>query len=141
MTPHQITLVQNSWRKLRDVDPAKVGDLFYSKLFLDFPQVRPMFPEDMRGQYLKLLSMLNVVVARLDHLDELSADIAALARRHVNYGVTAEHYGFVGSSLLWTLERGLGADWTPDVAEAWTTCYGILSGAMIGAAENVEIPS
>ena len=141
MTPHQISLVQNSWRLLCDVDPAKVGDLFYSKLFLDHPELRPMFPEDMRGQHLKLLSMLNVVVARLDHLDDLANDIAALARRHVAYGVKNEHYTSVGGALLWTLERGLGTDWTGDVAEAWTTCYGVLSGAMMGATENAEVPS
>jgi len=118
MTPTQISLVQNSWRLLRDVDPAKVGDLFYSKLFLDHPELRPMFPEDMRGQYLKLLNMLNVVVSRLDHLGELAADIAALVRRHVKYGVKNEHYAIVGGALLWTLERGLGANWTGKVAEA-----------------------
>ena len=37
-------------------------------------------------------------------------------------------------ALLWTLEKGLGDDWTPDVADAWTAAYGTLSGFMIAQA-------
>ena len=40
----------------------------------------------------------------------------------------------VGGALLWTLEKGLGEAWTPDVAAAWTTAYGVLSGYMISEA-------
>jgi hemoglobin-like flavoprotein len=40
--------------------------------------------------------------------------------KHVSYGVKPEHYAPVGVALLWTLERGLGTEWTPDLAAAWT---------------------
>jgi nitric oxide dioxygenase len=40
----------------------------------------------------------------------------------------------VGEALLWTLEKGLGAGWTPAVAEAWTAAYTTLSGFMISQA-------
>ena len=40
----------------------------------------------------------------------------------------------VGSTLLWTLEKGLGEAFTPDVAAAWTAAYGTLSGYMIAEA-------
>jgi hypothetical protein len=34
----------------------------------------------------------------------------------------------VGLALgLWTLERGLGTEWTPDLAAAWTAAYTVLS--------------
>jgi hypothetical protein len=36
--------------------------------------------------------------------------------------------------LLWTLEKGLGDGWTPEVADAWGTAYGTLSGYMISEA-------
>ena len=52
----------------------------------------------------------------------------------MTYGVKAEHYAPVGEALLWTLERGLGADWTPQLATAWGDAYGVLSGFMIGEA-------
>jgi hemoglobin-like flavoprotein len=59
---------------------------------------------------------------------------SALATRHVGYGARKEHYPVVGAALLWTLEKGLGDGWTPDVADAWTAAYGTLSGFMISEA-------
>ncbi|MGZ5940003.1 MAG: hemin receptor, partial [Rhizomicrobium sp.] len=41
------------------------------------------------------------------------------------------HYAPVGAALLWTLEKGLGAAWTPGLASAWTNAYATLSGFMI----------
>ena len=35
---------------------------------------------------------------------------------------------------LWTLERGLGPQWTPEAASAWTAAYSTLSGFMIAEA-------
>ena len=67
---------------------------------------------------------------------------SALAKRHVGYGAKPEHYPVVGGALLWTLEKGLGEAWTPEVADAWTAAYGTLSGYMIseayGRAEAAE---
>lgn len=136
MSPQQISLVQNSWRLLRDLDPQMVGDLFYTKLFLDHPEVRTMFPKDMSGQHQKLIGKFNIVIARLHHFDDLKSDIVALAQRHVDYGVKPAQYPYVGAALLWTLQRSLGDDWTPAVADAWHTCYALLSETMIQAAEN-----
>ena len=57
-----------------------------------------------------------------------------LAKRHVSYGAKPRHYPVVGAALLWTLEKGLGDGWTPEVADAWRTAYGTLSGYMISEA-------
>ena len=92
-----------------------------------------MFPKNMDEQYQKLIDTLSVVVARLEQLEDLQADIAALAKRHEGYGVKPKHYPMVGEALLWTLERGLGNDWNEETAEAWKACYGALSEAMQGA--------
>lgn len=59
-----------------------------------------------------------------------------LARRHDHYGLRAEHYASVGAALMWTLERGLGFDFAPDVREAWVTAYNLLSSAMIAASSQ-----
>lgn len=123
---------------LRDVDPALIADLFYTRLFLEHPGLRKLFPADMSSQHQKLISMLQVVVARLDHFDSLTTDLANLAQRHVQYGVVPEQYKYVGAALLWTLERSLGAGWTPEVADAWKTCYQMLSQAMINAVESAS---
>ena len=56
-----------------------------------------------------------------------------LGKRHKGYGVTAAHYAPVGAALLWTLEKGLGPDFTPDVKAAWTETYTALAGVMTAA--------
>jgi nitric oxide dioxygenase len=80
------------------------------------------------------MATLAVVVNGLGDLNSILPAASALAKRHVAYGVTAGHYAPVGSALLWTLERGLGAQWTQELAAAWAAAYGALSGFMIGEA-------
>jgi len=136
MTQEQIKLVKQSWKLFRNKEPALVGDLFYSKLFADNPSLRKMFPKNMDQQFQKLVDMLSGIVSRLDSLDQLTEDIAAMALRHTGYGVKPAHYKLVGESLLWTLGKGLGKEWVPELKEAWETCYNMLSSTMIAASEE-----
>ncbi len=133
MTADQIILIKRSWKIFRSIDPAFVGDAFYSKLFTDTPALRRMFPKNMDEQYRKLIDMLSTIVSKLDNLNSLTDDIAAMAQRHVQYGVRPAHYKLVGKALLWTLQQGLGSDWTEEVKEAWIKCYTLLSQTMIDA--------
>lgn len=127
-------LVKTAWRSFRSVDPVTVGDVFYSKLFFHHPQVKILFGVSKEEQSRKLIDMFNMIVGRLDRMHELRADVAALALRHVQYGVKPKHYKAVGEALLWTLQQGLGIDWTPAVSTAWEACYNELATAMIKAA-------
>jgi hemoglobin-like flavoprotein len=136
MTKEEIILIKRTWKLFREINPVVVGDTFYSKLFLDNPSIRKMFPKEMNQQYQKLIDMLSTVVGRLDNLEDLSGDIAAMAQRHVSYGVKPAQYQKIGEALLWTLEQGLGKDFTPEVKEAWTKCYTTLADAMINASES-----
>jgi hemoglobin-like flavoprotein len=130
MTPEQVSLVQDSFAKVAPIaDQAAV--MFYDRLFDIAPQVKTMFPADMTEQRKKLMATLALVVNGLSNLESILPAASALAQRHVAYGAKAEHYPVVGSALLWTLEKGLGEGWTPDVAGAWTSAYTTLSGFMI----------
>ena len=133
MSSQQIKLVKSTWHIFRSIDPKLVGDVFYSKLFFDYPELRPMFPKKMADQYEKLVQMLNTIVAGLDHFDALRTVISDMAARHTGYGVRPEHYNAVGEALLWTLEQGLRNDWNEAVKDAWLTCYTILATAMVNA--------
>ena len=133
MTPDQVQLVQQSFSKVVPIaDQAAI--LFYDRLFEIAPQVKAMFPADMTEQRKKLIGMLAAVVNGLGDLPSILPAASALAKRHVAYGAKAAHYPVVGTALLWTLEKGLGEAWTPEVAAAWTTAYGTLSGFMISEA-------
>jgi nitric oxide dioxygenase len=133
MTPDQVKLVQQSFAKVAPISET-AAVLFYDRLFEIAPKVKSMFPTDLTEQRRKLMATLAVVVNGLGNLESVLPAASALAKRHVSYGAKAEHYPVVGAALLWTLEKGLGDGWTPDVAEAWTTAYGTLSGFMISEA-------
>jgi nitric oxide dioxygenase len=133
MTPEQVKLVQQSFAKVVPIsDQAAV--IFYDRLFEVAPSVKAMFPPDMAEQRRKLMATLAAVVNGLSNLESVLPAASALARRHVAYGAKPEHYPVVGSALLWTLEKGLGEAWTPEIAGAWTAAYGTLSDFMISEA-------
>ena len=133
MTPDQVKLVEQSFAKVAPISET-AAVLFYDRLFEIAPQVKAMFPSDMTEQRRKLMAMLAAVVNGLADLESILPAASALATRHVAYGAKAEHYPVVGSALLWTLEKGLGEAWTPELADAWTAAYGTLSGFMIAEA-------
>lgn len=134
MTKEQLQLVRRTWAIFRSISPEAVGDVFYSKLFLDHPGLQKMFPREMNAQYQKLIDMLSTIVARLERTDELNDDLVAMAKRHIHYGVKPEHYRWIGDALLFTIENGLGDDWNDDVKNAWQLCYSKLADTMIKAA-------
>jgi hemoglobin-like flavoprotein len=130
MTPEQIGLIQQSFSKVAPIS-QQAAALFYGHLFEITPEVKPLFRGDMDEQGRKLMATLAVVVNGLTKLETVLPGVSALAKKHVSYGVKPEHYAPVGVALLWTLERGLGKEWTPDLAAAWTAAYAVLSDFMI----------
>jgi hemoglobin-like flavoprotein len=138
LTVHDIALVRASFAKVLPLKEI-AADLFYDRLFEIAPPLRPMFPTDLKAQKTKLMAMIATAVGGLDNLDALVPPVKALGARHAGYGVTAAHYGTVAEALLWTLERGLGDDFTPDVRAAWTKVYVVLADTMqAGAAEAAD---
>ena len=133
MNSDQVSLIQHSFAKIRPI-AQEAAALFYGRLFEIAPDVRPLFHGDMAEQGRKLMATLAVVVNGLTDLESILPAASALAKKHVAYGVRAEHYGPVGVALLWTLEHGLGTDWTSDLAVAWTDAYTLLSEYMIDEA-------
>jgi nitric oxide dioxygenase len=133
MTPDQIKAVQESFAKVVPIS-EQAAALFYGRLFEIAPAVKPLFRGDMKEQGRKLMATLAVVVGGLSNLQAILPAASALAKRHVGYGVSAADYAPVGAALLWTLERGLGPEWTPELAAAWSTAYGVLSAYMIDEA-------
>jgi nitric oxide dioxygenase len=133
MTPDQVKLVQQSFAQVAPI-ADKAAEIFYARLFDIAPSVKPLFPADLAEQRKKLMAALAAVVAGLSNLPSVLPVASALAKRHVGYGAQREHYSAVGEALLWTLARGLGPQWTPEVAAAWTSAYATLSSFMIAEA-------
>ncbi|MEP3478986.1 MAG: globin family protein [Fuerstiella sp.] len=133
VAPAEVELVQSSWSKVTPIADT-AAELFYGKLFELDPTARELFPEDISEQKKKLMQTLAVCVNGLNDLGEIVPAVQALGKRHVGYKVRDEQYETVGAALLWTLEKGLGNDFTPAVAGAWTTVYSVLSETMKAAA-------
>ena len=133
MTPSQIDLVQSSFSKVAPIAETAAA-LFYGRLFEIAPEVKPLFRGDMKEQGRKLMTTLGVVVNNLRNPDVIVPAAKALAVKHTAYGVAAAHYAPVGAALIWTLEQGLGEDFTPETRDAWIAAYALLSGVMIDEA-------
>jgi len=133
MTLEQKQLVQNTWEKVLPKSDS-AATLFYGRLFDLDPSTRPFFTHtNMPDQRKKLMQVIGTVVSGLDMLDQLIPAVSNLGPRQMAYGAKDEHYSSVGRALIWTLERGLGADFTPEVKEAWTTLYNVLADTMKNA--------
>lgn len=136
MTPEQKNLVRESWANILPVKQT-VADLFYARLFEQFPEVRDYFDCDMREQGTKLMDMLSMVVDSLDDLEASFTQLRESGQAHAGYGVLPEDYQKVASAFLWTLRQGLGDAYTPEVEQAWIAIYQVVARVMIeGAAEQ-----
>jgi hemoglobin-like flavoprotein len=133
VTPESQRLVRDSFAKVAPIAPAAAA-MFYDRLFVLDPSLRPLFKGDMTEQGRKLMSMIGTAVANLHRLDAVVPTVRDLGRRHAGYGVQPSHYQTVATALLWTLEQGLGDDFTPATREAWVECYTTLAGTMQEAA-------
>ncbi len=133
-TEEQALLVQETFEKIAPIAEA-AAEMFYHRLFELDPSVRPLFTGDMKEQGEQLMSMIATAVSGLNDLEKLVPTIKMLGLRHADYGVVDKHYDTVGEALLWTIERELGEDFTPEVKDAWVAFYTLLARIMKEAAE------
>ena len=130
MTAREIQTVRKTWKIFQQIDSQLIGEIFYGKLFSDHPSLRRLFPKDMQAQHQKLIDMLSWIITRLKTPEYLAEELAALGKRHVNYGVAKSYYPYVGEALLWTIKQGLGSDWDEEVEEAWASCFKMIAEGM-----------
>lgn len=143
MTPQEIQLVRDSFHKIAPI-ADQAAALFYTRLFELDPALRVLFHGDMAAQGRKLMQALALCVGSLDRLAAIVPAVRELGRRHVAYHVRDEHYETVGAALLWTLEKGLGPDFTADTRAAWSKVYWVLAetmktGARDGASQQARV--
>ncbi len=135
MTSHEITLVKTSFAKVAPI-ADQAAALFYARLFELDPSLRAMFRGDMAAQGRKLMQMIGMAVNGLDRLETLAPAVRQLGMRHAGYSVRDEHYDTVGETLLWTLGKGLGPDFTSEMQAAWARTYWLLAETMKAGARD-----
>ena len=133
MTDEDVDLIRQTWALAAAV-PEQTAQTFYGNLFRLDSSTKPLFVGDLDLQGRKLTQTLTFIVDHLDDVDVLLQAARDLAIRHVDYGVTAEQYGSVGTALITTLKQLLGPQFSADDEAAWGRVYGTLSTHMTQSA-------
>lgn len=134
----KVDLVQSSFAKVVPI-ADKIAQLFYPRLFELDPDLRVLFKSDIQKLQRKLMSALAVAVEGLEAPEKILPTVQELGRRHVGYGAKDEHYEVVIEALIWSLEQGLGDQFTLPVRNAWEEALKFVGDVMKDAAANVEL--
>lgn len=141
MTAEQVKIIRDTWNSIGPITKV-VPKIFYDRLFEIDPSTKPLFTRTrMPSQHKKLMESMELVVENANNLDCMIPALEALGRRHVRYGVEDHHYDSVGVALMWTLERGCGAQFDAEARQAWTSVYQFIAGTMRQAAAEPEAMS
>jgi len=134
----EIFLVKNSFRRVAPI-ADQAAALFYARLFDLDPSLRPLFRGDLVEQGRKLMHLIGIAVGTLDEFNVILPTLRRLGARQAASGVREDHYATIGAALLWTLEKGLGPSFTPEVKAAWSTSYATVANAMIEGSRQSEL--
>lgn len=132
VSDEQKRLVKESFKQIEKISD-KTADAFYDHLFEIAPDVRSMFPDDLKDQKKKLMNALKLMVNSLDNVDKLVAVLEELGRSHKQYGVVDDHYVHVAEALMFAFDKGLGSKLTEEMRIAWTALYSVVASIMIEA--------
>lgn len=136
MSPETIRLVRHSWSQVMPRRKQVCSD-FYRRLFATYPELRPLFQDDLARQTDLFVTMINTVVSALENPGPVRPLLETLGARHAEYGVAGADYAKFEAVLLDTLATSLGADFTPAMRVAWHEVYDQLAVRMqAGAAQS-----
>jgi diguanylate cyclase (GGDEF)-like protein len=137
LNARDVMLVRTSFSLIVPIQDT-LASLFYDRLFVLAPELRPLFPDDLGRQKRKLMKLLTTCVGRLHDFSALAPGIRELGARHVGYGAKPRHYATVGDALLWALARGLGVAFEPELRSAWRKVYELIAKTMQAGAGVTE---
>ena len=135
MTPEQIALVQDSFRRVAANSDSLAAD-FYARLFTADPSARELFTTDMSEQRVKFVRELEEILRTIGKFDAFMAQLADLGARHAGYGVRPVHYRTFADCLLAALAAAEGDQWTPQLEAAWSSAHDLVAEAMILGAND-----
>ncbi|WP_097246583.1 FAD-binding oxidoreductase [Nocardia amikacinitolerans] len=144
MDSRTVALIRTTFKAVaaEEGGPERLARSFYAILFSDYPQVRDFFPAAMDSQRDRLVKAIGYALDRLEEPNKLLPFLAQLGRDHRKYGVQAEHYVAVATSLKTAMRRFAGTEmWTDEVERAWDEGLTVIGETMMGAAEKEATPA
>lgn len=136
LTDHEIFLVQNSVKTIRN-SMQEFSSAFYQELFKVNPLVKKLFISNINSQVIKFAQVFELLVTSLDNMEKLLPALKSLGKRHSNYGVEEYHYQIVGETLISTLKKSLGDNFSPAVESAWLKTYGLVTMIMVDSSKGL----
>nr|CAH0109222.1 unnamed protein product [Daphnia galeata] len=128
-----VAAVQSTWAIVKK-DINTHAPNFYVALLTAHPEYHAMFPtianvpmgEMLNNPALKTLSVnvltkLSELIDSMGNPDCLSGQLADLAKQHKNRGTTRAHFDNLAKVLIDFLAANLGAAFTPEAKQAWTS--------------------
>jgi hemoglobin-like flavoprotein len=126
-------LIQATAPALREHGVA-ITTRMYERLFVN-EEVKALFDQaaqESGEQPKRLAGAILAYAENIDKLQNLTAPVERMVRRHVETGVKAEHYPYVAEALLPAIRDVLGEAATDEILEAWGQAYWFLADILIG---------
>lgn len=135
MTENQVRLVQETLQMVL-ANTDGFGDRFYETLFRLDPKLKDYFSPEIEVQQKKLVSALHLLVSGMSATSEVGPQISKLGVAHAGMGLQPQHFTTFGMALLMALRDELGADFTVEVRNAWTSAYQVMSSQIQDAMDQ-----
>ncbi|GAA4199320.1 globin domain-containing protein [Actinocatenispora rupis] len=129
-----------SWGRVADRQD-QVSAYFYARLFLAAPQLRDLFPIQLRAQRTRLVASIVRAVTCLDRPTELDELLGELGRAHRRFDVTPEHHTVFRDCLIEAIRVHAGPGWDAVQEKAWREGYDLIAARMNAAAAAADGPA
>jgi hemoglobin-like flavoprotein len=119
-----------------------LGEAFYRHLFELVPEVRPYFERvDMRRQAMLVTMALTIIQQYYDRrYPAMKAYLHYLGSRHAARGIPIDLYSRWRDTLIDTLARFHGNNWSDDIAGHWRRAIDLaIDKVVAGYAEHCQI--
>ncbi|XP_030577224.1 neuroglobin-like [Archocentrus centrarchus] len=128
--------IRQSWRDIQE-DISKVGVIMFVRLFETHPECKDAFfafrdlndvealraSKELKAHGLRIMSIIEKTVARIDQDDRLDQLILDLGRKHYRYKALPKYYELMGQEFILAIQPVLNERWTSDLDEAWKTLF------------------
>lgn len=109
----------------------RLAQIFYNRLFAEYPAVRPMFRSDPDVQQRKLMDSLDAVMLYLDKPAEQESYLRQMGARHAGYGALPEHYAIVSGLLTDAIVEVLEDKGDANTRQDWLDAFNLISEQML----------
>lgn len=129
MNDQDVALIQGSWNRLVGQEERMI-DRFYRLLFDLHPEFEPMFTQGVEVQRLKFISMLNLIVNGLDHMDALEEPLLELGRKHQHLNISLRDYELVNKIFIQAINDVSDKPLSDQERNAWMKGLTLISSIM-----------